>query len=199
LAASQAALKKELVTEAQENKHQLARQTSLLKQTEAQLSTELSAEHAAVAQARTAAQALEARLQREYTDKLAEAQAALKKECATEVEEHKKQLAQVWVSSLAFGAKAWGQYFGEVGQEPYLPSEIGQILNRTCPFWPGKQIKDTHLLVLMPSRVDKQFFTLDLRGRLMQKPKAGSYSTKYRYHSDDVQHVLGDQSSDNAY
>ena len=52
-----------------------------------------------------------------------------------------------------FGAQEWRQYFGEVGVAPRLPLDMVEILHSPCPFWPGKTVKDTHLLVLIPARV----------------------------------------------
>jgi hypothetical protein len=51
---------------------------------------------------------------------------------------------------FSFGTAAWSQYFGEVGAAPSLPSDVGEILHSPCPFWKGKEVKDTHLLVLIP-------------------------------------------------
>jgi hypothetical protein len=82
--------------------------------------------------------------------------------------------------AMAFGAAEWNQYFGDVGAEPPLPANIQEILSRPCPFWPGKKIQDTHLLVLVPQTVNKTPLTLKSLGELMQNPKQG-YKTKYSY------------------
>jgi hypothetical protein len=103
------------------------------------------------------------------------------------------------VPAMAFGARAWKEYFGEVGTEPLLPSDINQMLDSPCPFWPGKAVKDTHLLVLIPARVAGRPFSLDLLGELIQRPRGGSYSTKYRYYHDGVQKVVGAQSPAESY
>jgi hypothetical protein len=110
-----------------------------------------------------------------------------------------QQLAQVLVSSVVFGAEQWEQYFGKVGTAPRLPVGIGEVLSSPCPFWPGKQVKDTHLLVLVPSKVDDKPFSLNLLGELIRKPKAGVYSTKYRYYDKNIERVLGEQSFDCSY
>jgi hypothetical protein len=187
-AASQAALERKcaerLSTAAEEHERQLAHQTSLLKQKEAQLNTKAQ-EYKRLAEAHAASQAA---LERKCAEQLAAAEKA-----------YKTHLVQVLVSSLAFGEKQWKQYFGEVGMAHSLPPEIGQILNSTCPFWPDKQVKDTHLLVLIPKEVDGQPFTLNLLGACIQSPKEGDYNTEYRYYHDDAQRVLGNQSSDDAY
>ena len=101
--------------------------------------------------------------------------------------------------ATAFGARAWEEYFGEVGTEPLLPSGINQMLDSPCPFCPGKVVRDTHLLVLIPSRVADKPFSLDLLGELIQRPRGGGYSAKYRYYRDSVQQVLGGQSPGESY
>ena len=103
------------------------------------------------------------------------------------------------IPAMAFGAQAWRQYFGEVGAQPCLPSDIGDILNSACPFWPGKRVKDTHLLVLIPSTVDGKAFTLDLLGELVENPRGGGHSTQYFLYDDEVQQSSGDVYSSSSY
>ena len=98
-----------------------------------------------------------------------------------------------------FGAKEWIQYFGEVGEEPSLPSDIDEILDSPCPFWPGQRVKDTHLLVLMPSTVDGKAFTLDLLEELTYNSRGGGHSTQYFLYDDEVQRSSGDVYSSSSY
>ena len=78
-----------------------------------------------------------------------------------------------------FGKAEWAKYYGNVGAEPPLPKNIVQILEGPCPIWPGKKVSDTHLLVLIPAKVNGRFLTLNSLEGLIKKPKAG-HSTKYR-------------------
>nr|MCU0318380.1 hypothetical protein [Amoebophilaceae bacterium] len=232
-----------LSTAAEEHERQLAHQTSLLKQKEAQLHTQ-EQEHQRLAEDHAA---LQTALAREY-EKLAAAESARQtaasalaekeQECeqlTAAAEEHERQLAhqeslyqtaetacqtaetslkqkerdyerlveayqqlaQVLVSSVVFGEKQWEQYFGKVGTAPRLPIEIGEVLSSPCPFCPDQQVKDTHLLVLIPSTVNDKPFSLNLLGELIRKPKAGNYRTKYRYYDRGVQDVLGNKQSFN--
>jgi hypothetical protein len=96
------------------------------------------------------------------------------------------------VPAPIFGAQAWRRYFGEVGTEPPLPSDINQILSGPCPFWSGQSVQDTHLLVLIPSTVNGSAFTLDLLGELIQTPHRGGHSTQYFLYDDEVQQSLGE-------
>jgi hypothetical protein len=97
------------------------------------------------------------------------------------------------VPAPVFGEKEWRQYFGEVGVEPSLPSNIGDILSSTCPFWPGKSVKDTHLLVLIPATVDGKPFSLNLLGELIQHPRGGGHSTQNRNYDSDLKQQFGNQ------
>jgi hypothetical protein len=82
--------------------------------------------------------------------------------------------------TLSFGKAEWGTYFGDVGIEPPLPLNIDEILNSPCPFWPGKKVCETHLLVLVPQTVNSQSLTLKSLGEFVQKPLQGP-ATKYSY------------------
>jgi hypothetical protein len=97
------------------------------------------------------------------------------------------------------GALEWKHYFGDVGSIPNLPSNIDAVLDGPCPFWPGKKVRDTHLLVLIPARVDGAPFTLNLLGALIQHPKNGEHKTKYRCYDGDVKTQLGKKSPDRSY
>ncbi len=83
------------------------------------------------------------------------------------------------VPSIAFGAAEWKKYFGDVGVEPPLPSNIDQILMGPCPIWPDKKVHETHLLTLIPKTVNGTPLTLKNLGELVQKPLQGN-ATQYR-------------------
>ena len=102
-------------------------------------------------------------------------------------------------SSAVFGAQAWGRYFGAVGEAPSLPSDIDEILDGPCPFWPGQAVKDTHLLVLIPSTVAGAAFTLNLLEELTQNPRGGGHSTQYFLYDDEVQRSLGEEYPSSSY
>lgn len=99
----------------------------------------------------------------------------------------------------AFGVQEWERYFGQVGVEPPLPADIAGILHSDCPFWSGKKIKDTHLLVLIPSTVDDRPFTLNLLRSLTQSPRRAGYKTQYRDYDYDVQQCFGNQCPRSSY
>jgi NLR family CARD domain-containing protein 3 len=103
------------------------------------------------------------------------------------------------IPAMAIGPKEWKQYFGEVGAAPPLPANIDEILSSPCPFWGGKLVKDTHLLVLVPATVDGKHFTLDLLGELIKSPQRGGSETQYEYHDSTVQEELGAKSPHSSY
>ena len=93
-------------------------------------------------------------------------------------------------------ASVWERYYGAVDSSPSPPSGIAEILNSPCPFWSGKQVKDTHLLALIPSRVAGKPLTLDYLGELIKSPKGGGHKTQYRgYYVEDI----GNQSPGKSY
>ncbi len=104
----------------------------------------------------------------------------------------------VAIPSIAFGAEKWAEYFGDVGVEPPLPKDIDIILNSPCPYWNGKRVKETHMLVLIPKIVNGRFLTLNTLQELVQKPKHGN-ATHLIYSRRFVQKELGDQSISKSY
>lgn len=83
-----------------------------------------------------------------------------------------------WVDSSKFGASAWERHFGKVGPEPEIPEDMKKSLNDNCPFWPDKKIKETHILVLIPSTIDGNPFNLKKLSEIIKNPKCG-YKTEF--------------------
>ena len=101
--------------------------------------------------------------------------------------------------SEVIDATLWEHYYGDVGSEPSLPSNIKEIMDSPCPFWEGKQVKDTHLLALIPSRVAGKPLTLDYLGELIKSPKGGGHKTQYDFYSSRVREAIGNQSPGRSY
>ena len=81
----------------------------------------------------------------------------------------------------AFGPKEWFIHFGtHLRNVPRLPPNITEILSSPCPFWSGKKVQETHLLVLVPETVNGKPLTLKTLEELVKKPLQGS-ATQYRY------------------
>ena len=85
----------------------------------------------------------------------------------------------------AFGKKQWETYFGDIGIEPPLPTDIRNILKSPCPFFPGKKVRESHILVLIPETVNGKRLNLTLLGELVKAPKDGK-ATQYRYIWDEI-------------
>ena len=103
--------------------------------------------------------------------------------------------------SARIDKSVWEHYFGSVGEEPALPDGIEAILNSPCPFWGERQVRDTHMLVLIPSHVGGKPLTLDSLGELIKSPQEG-YGTKYRgyeYYAKYVRPAIGSQASGSSY
>jgi hypothetical protein len=97
------------------------------------------------------------------------------------------------VRNFCFGKTKWLKYFGDIGVEPPLPPNIGKILKSNCIFWPEKRVRDTHLLGLVPEKVDGRPFHLNRLGELIKNPKRG-YNTQYKYYSYYAKNSLGTKS-----
>jgi energy-coupling factor transporter ATP-binding protein EcfA2 len=110
-----------------------------------------------------------------------------------------QQLQSLCTPAMAFGVEEWRQYYGEVGSAPDLPSDIDDILDSACPFWSSRKIRDTHLLVLIPAKVNGQLFSLNLLRELIQHPNNGGYKTQYRCYDSDLQAQLGAASPTASY
>ena len=107
------------------------------------------------------------------------------KKAAKEQGEGKRARAKARIEQMrlklpqcAFGKQKWEEYFGDVGVEPALPPNILEILSSPCPFWPGKKVQETHLLVLIPEKVNGTPLTLKSLGELVQHNLKGT-SSKY--------------------
>ena len=100
--------------------------------------------------------------------------------------------------NIAFGKADWEKRFGDVGDVPPIPEKMAEILNAPCPFNPGKQVGDTHMLVLIPHTVNREPFTLNLLQELIQKHKEKEAS-RFACYSDDVKNKLGDKQFGKAH
>jgi hypothetical protein len=97
------------------------------------------------------------------------------------------------------GEVEWRHYFGKVEPVPDLPINMTTILDSRCPFWPNKKVGDTHLLVLIPAKVNDQPFSLNLLRELIRHPNNGGHKTKYRYYDSRVQVQIGEGSPTASY
>ena len=107
--------------------------------------------------------------------------------------------SSTYLVDAAVDKVVWGRYFGHVGKNPPLTANIAEIMDSPCPFWEGQQVRDTHLLVLIPKHVGGKVLTLNYLGELIQRPQGGGYGTKYRYYPDYVREAVGRKGSGSSY
>jgi hypothetical protein len=135
----------------------------------------------------------------EALGKVAQATPGVVSQCLSSLRAAAKYKDICMLALKTLGALEWKHYLGDVGPIPNLPSNIDAVLDGPCPFWPGKKVRDTHLLVLIPATVDGAPFTLNLLGALIQHPKNGEHKTKYRRYDSDVKTQFGEKSPDRSY
>lgn len=78
-----------------------------------------------------------------------------------------------------------------------LPENIEQILDGDCPIFPGKKVRETHLLVRIPKKIDGENLTLRKLGLLAIKffPKN---ETGYRFFIPSITDKFGDECLDKS-
>jgi hypothetical protein len=99
---------------------------------------------------------------------------------------------------IAFGKDDWAWYFGDVGEVPPIPEVMAETLKALCPFNPGKQVGDTHMLMLIPQTVNGKPFTLNLLQELIGSPQ-GKDATSFAYYASSVKKALGDAQTARPY
>jgi flagellar biosynthesis GTPase FlhF len=73
----------------------------------------------------------------------------------------------------AFGIEEWSSHLRcRVDQDMPLPNHVNEILDEPCPFWPGRTVRETHLLTLIPATVDGKTFTLHTLAKVSGAVKA---------------------------
>lgn len=98
----------------------------------------------------------------------------------------------------AFGKRKWAIYYGDVGEEPFLPKNIHTIMQAACPIWNGKKVVQTHMLLLVPKNIDEKPVTLKSLGELVRAPKRGN-PTRFSYIQGEVYRALADQPVDKTH
>jgi hypothetical protein len=76
--------------------------------------------------------------------------------------------------AFAFGKEKWAQYFGDIGVEPPLPPDIEEILQSPCPYFEGRTVAQTHMLVLIPETINGKPLNLKNLIELIKEPKDGN-------------------------
>ncbi len=98
----------------------------------------------------------------------------IEKKCSIKVSVEKLPIP---ADATIFGQEQWETHFGPIGEAPPLPVNIVEILNSPCPFNPGKMVKDTHMLVLIPKTVSGNPLNMIHLKKLVENPKGGHKTT----------------------
>lgn len=101
-------------------------------------------------------------------------------------------------NDLIFGKEEWVEYFGDIGRVPPLPEDIEEILDASSCWHPGKQVRDSHMVVLIPEKVNGKPFTLNLLLQLVQKPKK-KQASNFALYAHDIRHEIGERTVKEAY
>lgn len=80
----------------------------------------------------------------------------------------------LWDPTIYFGPEKWIQYFREI-EILQRPKNIIKALNSPCPIWPGKKIKDTHILMLIPKSINGEEEILAGFSRLIKRSLKNEY------------------------
>lgn len=80
---------------------------------------------------------------------------------------------KVLYHEFAFGKENWNKHFGTVDEEPEIPQRIYKLLKSPCSIFPDEFILKTHLLVLIPKKVNGRPYTLNHLSELCNNPKEG--------------------------
>jgi len=103
------------------------------------------------------------------------------------------------VKEFYFGLKDWKKYYGCDVEKTPLPQNMWKILTSPCPYWKGKRVKETHILVLIPKTVNGRPLTLNTLQALIQKPQGGGHATKYHCYGDNLKKEFEGQAAPVTY
>lgn len=98
-----------------------------------------------------------------------------------------------------FGPDNWLKYFGEVEAVPELPENIESILESPCPFWEGEKVKDTHVLVLIPTAVKGAALTLRSFAQWISSPRNGGHKAEIVWGGEEKKSCKVDQKVTTPY
>lgn len=91
-----------------------------------------------------------------------------------------------------FDDKDWNSLLGKVNKAPKLPHGIERILQRNCPFFPGKKIWQTHMLVYLPSHVNNKELSLNHLESLFSISSNKKYNVKFNRFDEEIKIEIGD-------
>ncbi len=74
------------------------------------------------------------------------------------------------LENQVYGKTLWNQFIGDIGEVPSLPKEFVMELEKPCPFScdPNVKVKDTHVVIWIPEKVNGQPLTLNIFKKFMK-------------------------------
>lgn len=97
-----------------------------------------------------------------------------------------------------FAESDWNKLCGRVAPAPPLPPNMEEIWEGLCPIFPGERVKDTHLLVYLPTTVDDKPLTLKVLGAIAKQLYFPRSKAGYKYIWEEIMEQMGDQPVDTA-
>lgn len=83
---------------------------------------------------------------------------------------YKKALLE-FQPKIAYGAKQWAEFIGQVGEVPPISPKIHEVLKSPSLLWSGKTVEEAHILALIPATVNEKPLTLNLLDQLIKGGK----------------------------
>ncbi len=102
------------------------------------------------------------------------------------------------VDFVPFDKSWWKRCFGVEVEDLPLPTGVEERLAMPCPFCPGRKVRDTHLLVLIPATVNGEAFTLNKLGDLAKRHFRAN-AQGYRYYDKTVAEAYGSAPVPSSY
>lgn len=98
------------------------------------------------------------------------------------------------VQQYAIGPTMWKKKVNaDIGKADPIPKEMLKILRQCCPFFEGKQVGQTHMLVWIPSFIDGNPLTLNSLGQFVKDKSFSKNNEGYGYYWSGVKNQMGDK------
>lgn len=96
------------------------------------------------------------------------------------------------VEQYAIGDKKW-KSIADIGKSDPIPKEMLKILKQPCPFFKGKQLGQTHMLVWIPSTLNGKPLTTNSLGQFVKNNGFSKNEFGYREYWSDFVAEYGDK------
>lgn len=123
------------------------------------------------------------------------------RECSLVNKEWYKAASKEWlwngiVEQYAIGPKKW-KNIANIGEAGPIPQGMIKILKQPCPFFKGKQVGQTHMLVWIPSSLNGNPLTLNSLGQFVKAKSFPANDNGYEYAYLSIKDQIGDKIIEN--